>query len=566
MPQAAAILRLLHPLASLILFTAGTNNATDVPTQGIPTQATDESTASQSSTQKPSTSTPRSARRGARAPKRFEGQSTRLEAVDDSLGPLGPLGDNFPAAAQSEETLVESPKEQLVPIRTSRPPASTSQSSVRTLRSNEHLEGEDDEGVSRPRIPPPVQPPSNDASTRQSQPSVSVVEAAKPTFHITVGDPHKVGGATGAHTEYMVNTRVNLEVPHAAYRRLIDHMQTTSKAYRNPEFTVSRRFRDFLWLYEQLHENSPGVIVPPPPEKQAVGRFNVDFVESRRQNLERMLNKIAAHPTLQHDADLKLFLESDAFNVDIKHRERKEPLVGESSKGMLSSIGIGSTGVKFVEHDDWFHDRKIYLDALENQLKALDKAVDTVVSQRKALAEGAGDFSTSLHSLANVELSPSLSGPLDGLSELQARIQELYQRQAQQDVLTLGIVIDEYIRMIGSCKMAFNMRQKSYYGWHAAEADLQKKKSTQDKLLRQGRSQTDRLNQISAEVADAEKRAHQARLLFEDMGRILRTELDRFEQEKVEEFKSGVETYLETAVEAQKQVSDFVLHFECNSC
>jgi len=288
-----------------------------------------------------------------------------------------------------------------------------------------------------------------------------------------------------------------------------------------------------------------------------------------------MLNKIAAHPTLQHDADLKLFLESESFNVDVKHKERKEPLVGESSKGMLSSIGIGSSTAKFVEHDDvsswstipilpssssltnfkWFHDRKVYLDALENQLKVLDKAVDTVVSQRKTLAEACGDFSSSLHSLANVELSPSLSGPLDGLSELQVRIQELYQRQAQQDVLTLGIVIDEYIRMIGSCKTAFSMRQKSYYGWHTAEAELAKKKNTQDKLLRQGRSQTDRLNQLSAEVADAEKRAHQARLLFEDMGRILRGELDRFEREKIEEFKSGVETFLETAVEAQKQVS-----------
>jgi hypothetical protein len=65
-----------------------------------------------------------------------------------------------------------------------------------------------------------------------------------------------------------------------------------------------------------------------------------------------MLNKIAAHSILQHDSDLKLFLESDAFNVDIKNKERKDPGLGES-KGMLSSIGIsvGSSG-KFIEHDD----------------------------------------------------------------------------------------------------------------------------------------------------------------------------------------------------------------------
>lgn len=180
------------------------------------------------------------------------------------------------------------------------------------------------------------------------------------------------------------------------------------------------------------------------------------------------------------------------------------------------------------------------------------------MAQRKGLAEAAGDFSASLQSLAAVELAPSLSDPLDSLSSIQIRIRELYERQAQQDVLTFGIVIDEYIRLIGSVKTAFQQRQKAYHSWHNAESELQKRKATQDKLLRQGRSQQDRLNQLSADVADAERRVHQARLLFEDMGRLMRGELERFEREKVEDFKSGIETYLESAVEAQKEVSSSI--------
>jgi sorting nexin-1/2 len=194
------------------------------------------------------------------------------------------------------------------------------------------------------------------------------------------------------------------------------------------------------------------------------------------------------------------------------------------------------------------------MDALENQLKALLKAMDSMVAQRKAMAEASGELSASLHALSTVELSPTLSGPLDGLSELQLTIRDVYDRQAQQDVLTFGIIIDEYIRLIGSIKQAFAQRQKAFYAWHAAESEMQKRKATQDKLLRQGKSQQDRLNQVSAEVADAERKVHQARLLFEDMGKLMRTELDRFEREKVEDFKSGVETFLESAVEAQKEV------------
>jgi sorting nexin-1/2 len=367
---------------------------------------------------------------------------------------------------------------------------------------------------------------------------MSVEQASKPTFSITVGDPHTVGNAASSHTVYSVITK------------------TTSKAYANPTFTVTRRYRDFLWLYEQLHTNNPGVVVPPPPEKQTVGRFDTNFIESRRMALERQVSKTANHPVLQHDADLKTFLESESFNVDIKHRDRKDPLLGAGeSKGLMSSIGLGGGGGgKFIEHDDWFHDRRIYLDALENQLRALQKSTDTVMAQRKALAESCADFSTSLHNLAAVELSPSLSGPLDALGDLQSRIYELYSRQAMQDMLTLGIVIDEYIRLVGSVKKAFEQRQKAFHAWHSAETKLQDMKKQQEKLLRAGRSQQDRIAQMNADVNDAERRVHQSRLLFEDMGRLMRSELERFEREKVEDFKSGVETFLESAVEAQKEV------------
>ncbi|KJX98904.1 vacuolar protein sorting-associated protein vps5 [Zymoseptoria brevis] len=462
-------------------------------------------------------------------------QSTTLESLDDSMGPLGPLGQE-----PVEEPVAPTPPVKELASRTrqsasSRPTTSASGSSLRGPDYDDDVASSLNGG---PRIPPPVQPTEFDGRVRQAQPSVSVEQASKPTFSITVGDPHTVGNAATSHTVYSVITR------------------TSSKAYMNSSFTVTRRYRDFLWLYERMHDNNPGVVVPPPPEKQAMGRFDNNFVESRRMALERMINKIAAHPILQSDGDLKIFLESETFNVAIKH-SGKDPLLGGSeSKGIMSSIGLGSVGSsnKFVEHDDWFHDRRIYLDALENQLKALQKSTDTVVAQRKGLSDACGDFSISLHNLAAVELSPSLSGPLESLGDLQLRIQELYQRQAMQDILTLGIVIDEYIRLIGSVKKSFEQRQKAYHSWHSAESKLQEIKKQQDKLLRAGRSQQDRIGQMQADVNDAERRVHASRLLFEDMGRLMRTELDRFEREKVEDFKSGVETFLESAIEAQKEL------------
>ncbi|KAI0434586.1 vacuolar sorting protein [Xylaria sp. FL1042] len=523
--------------------------AGDSPWGDVPSQSTSKPAASdfsqdgssktqdaEPSSQQSQTSIKSPTARGTRGPvRRLVAQPTKLEAVDDPLGPLGPLGGNGGPGAdsQADEPPVPPLKEQVV-IRTTMPQPSQQK---RAGPGDPHRIDDDDyDRPSGPRPPPPVQPAQPSPARASGQPSVSIEQAAKPSFHITVGDPHKVGDLTSSHIVYSVRTR------------------TTSKGYKQPEFEVKRRYRDFLWLYNTMHGNNPGVVVPPPPEKQALNRFESNFVESRRAALEKMLNKIAAHPTLQHDSDLKLFLESEAFNVDVKHKERKEPIPSES-KGMLGSFGISvGGGSKFVEQDDWFHDRRVYLDALENQLKALMKSMDTMVNQRKAMAESAADFSASLHALSTVELSPTLSGPLDALSELQLTIRDVYDRQAQQDVLTFGITIDEYIRLIGSVKQAFSQRQKAFHSWHSAENELQKRKASQEKLLRQGRSQQDRLNQVGAEVADAERKVHQARLLFEDMGRLMRAELDRFEREKVEDFKSSVETFLESAVEAQKEL------------
>lgn len=274
-------------------------------------------------------SAPRSpAGRGPRR-RQYGVQSTKLEAVDDPLGPLGAA-----TPPPGPELAPPAPPQKEAAARGSRGAPAASTSSLRGMMDSVNLDDDDEEQAQSqgPRVPPPVQAPQAAAIQRQSQPSVSVEQAAKPSFSIYVGDPHKVGDLTSSHTEYSVTTK------------------TSSKGYRNPEFTVSRRYRDFLWLYTQLHNNNPGVIIPPPPEKQAVGRFDADFVESRRAALERMLNKTASHTVLQHDSDLKLFLESDAFNVDIKNKERKDPGLGES-KGMFGSM-LGSSSGKFVEHDD----------------------------------------------------------------------------------------------------------------------------------------------------------------------------------------------------------------------
>ena len=63
------------------------------------------------------------------------------------------------------------------------------------------------------------------------------------------------------------------------------------------------------------------------------------------------MQKTANHHILQHDSDLKLFLESESFSIDKK--DRKDPDMPSESKGMFSSLNLSvGSGTKFIEHDD----------------------------------------------------------------------------------------------------------------------------------------------------------------------------------------------------------------------
>jgi len=71
---------------------------------------------------------------------------------------------------------------------------------------------DDIEPPAGPRVAPPVQPAQGVPVRRDTQPSVSVEQAAKPSFDITVGDPHKVGDLTSSHIVYLVRTKVRESV------------------------------------------------------------------------------------------------------------------------------------------------------------------------------------------------------------------------------------------------------------------------------------------------------------------------------------------------------------------
>lgn len=144
-----------------------------------------------------------------------------------------------------------------------------------------------------------------------------------PAFHVLVHSPSKrSSGIAGPYTVYTLTSVFNS--PDAS----LAHLRSSSDPYADNEegaddpaeptsITVQRRFSHFVVLHTALTRRLPGIALPPLPEKQYAGRFNDDFVEARRGDLERYINRVVRHPVARYAEVLTFFLgcESDAVSA-----------------------------------------------------------------------------------------------------------------------------------------------------------------------------------------------------------------------------------------------------------
>jgi sorting nexin-1/2 len=259
-----------------------------------------------------------------------------------------------------------------------------------------------------------------------------------------------------------------------------------------------------------------------------------------------------------------LFLESDQFALEA--RSRKLEVMPEKT-GILANW----TGPRYFEQDDWFDSRKNFLEALESQLKGLSKSIETASKARLELAVSMGDFAASTTDLAESDLGSAMCAALARLADLARQEKEVHEEQAKGDVMTLLNMSDEYVRFIGSVRLAFAARIRAYHHWQNMEKETGRMKQTREKLRQQGKL-GDRAHSSLGEISEvsqpqlsgigrrkcltiqAERRVRDSAVDFENISKLIKNEFVRFERERVEEFKTILEKQLDTQIGKQREL------------
>ncbi|CCG21855.1 Vps5 protein [Candida orthopsilosis Co 90-125] len=363
---------------------------------------------------------------------------------------------------------------------------------------------------------------------------------------ITVGDPTKVGDITTAHIVYTIRTK---------------NKNPESQNFPNINTTeVTRRYRDFRWIYHQLQGNHPGRIIPPPPSKQSIiGRFNEKLIEHRRFALEKMLRNIANKRGLANDPDFISFLTNDGdgrFNEggledSAIHEGETTNSNSSSAANVAASAAIASTGFmsslfsmsnKFVDPDQYFVEKKNYLDDLEYNLKQFAKTIDLIGTQRQDMINILEELAITVEELSALEISKATGDLLNAFSEVEFKIKDNLDRLNISDQLTIGFTIDEYLRIIESINYVLQTRIKIYQSLSSLTSQI-------DKLSKKQPLSPER----SFEVEKLKERQGDLKKQFEQISDTIKAELEEFELNRIDDFRNNVEIYVESSIESQKE-------------
>ncbi|KAF1389657.1 hypothetical protein PFLUV_G00075740 [Perca fluviatilis] len=275
-----------------------------------------------------------------------------------------------------------------------------------------------------------------------------------------------------------------------------------------------------------------------------------EFVEKRRSALERYLMRTVKLPVLLKDPDVLLFLESSEL-------PRAVSTQALSSAGLLRMVNkaaeaVNKMTIKMNESDAWFEEKQQHFENLDVQLRKLHASMESLVLHRKELSVNTAQFAKSAAMLGNSEDHTALSRALSQLAEVEEKIDQLHQDQANADFYLFSELLGDYVRLITAVKGVFDHRMKTWQKWQDSQMLLQKKREAEAKL--QFNNKPDKLQQAKDEIKELEGKVEQGEREFEQISKTIRKEVSRFEKERVKDFKTIIIKYLESLVQTQQQL------------
>ncbi|EXB25846.1 Sorting nexin 2A [Morus notabilis] len=345
-------------------------------------------------------------------------------------------------------------------------------------------------------------------------------------------------------------------------------MRTNIQGFGGSEFIVRRRFRDVVALSERLSETHRGFFVPVRPDKSVVESQMMQseqFVEQRRAQVEKYLNKLAAHPVIRRSEELRAFLITRGRvlqlpkSVDVSPKQPSvvaaEGRTGGDLMRMFKELrqsvvnDWGRVKPLVVEEDKEFLERKEWLLEFEQQLSNLSQQAEALVKAQQDIGETMGELGLAFVKLTKFETDEAVfnsqrvrAADMKNVATAAVKSGRLYRELNSQTVKHLDKLHD-YLGVMLAANTAFSDRSSALLTVQTLSTELtslksriEKLEAASSKIFGGDRSRMRKIEELKETVRLTEDAKSSAVREYEGIKEHNRSELERLDKERHDDF------------------------------
>ncbi|KAG9303657.1 hypothetical protein G9A89_018554 [Geosiphon pyriformis] len=310
---------------------------------------------------------------------------------------------------------------------------------------------------------------------------------------------------------------------------------------RNTYPLVERTYVEFERLYESLNYNNPECIVPALPF--ATTSFQATEEDERRikNSMQIWMNRISSNPFLQHDEELKSFIETDfAFIPATKPRKR------------TSSFRMKFSGT-VRDDDEQLADARAIANTLEAHLLENARTVQKLAKVRKGVAICTADLGAKSIGMGTVEKHPPLSSGLRKLGKTLQMISELQQLQAMSEAAALGDFFNYYAVNAHVVRETLTNRLRIISEFEAAVKATVSKRRYIERLKSSTSIKSERVDEAVEDLEYAQNYEANLGARVNHVTKNLHNEIDIYEENRTQDFMSAFKEYVKKQIVFEKQ-------------
>ncbi|XP_043472791.1 sorting nexin-30-like [Leptopilina heterotoma] len=252
--------------------------------------------------------------------------------------------------------------------------------------------------------------------------------------------------------------------------------KSTRSEFEEGEYTVRRRYNDFIWLRQKLVEAYPTHIIPPMPGKHSLlaqlDRYSKEFIIARMKLLHIFLNRIVNHPILSYNKSLIIFLTSKSAEFSVHRKNRSSVLV----KVADSLPNISSVYTTKQNNSEFEHVREYCL-SLSEKLATMDKISQRIYKERL-------DYLMELHQLHPIFTLWATTEPeLEPILLAMAKAVETNAAAHKKLLDSVPCEEKEYVAYIEAVKDALSRRNSMQIEYEMTVDELSKRRLEKDQVI-----------------------------------------------------------------------------------